>query len=121
MWLVAAWLVFSVSQAYAACCAPAGGSVHTKIRAAALPQHHGEADDCCAPAEPPCDMVLDAAPPPASAADLFAPGRIPHPEGPPAQFALRLPAAALADAPARVPIAQAPPDPIYLRLQRLLI
>lgn len=121
MWLFAAWLVFGVSQAFAACCARASGSIHSSTQVVAVPQHQGEADDCCDAAEPPCDMVLDAAPPPASTADLFVPGRIPLPGGRPVQLALRLPAAALADGPVRMPIARAPPDPIYLRLRRILI
>ena len=123
MWFVAAWLVFSTSQAFAACCTPAAGSIHTSTQVVAAPQHQDEtaADDCCDTAEQPCQMVLDGAPPAAPAAGLFVPGHIQHLAGPPVQLALRFPDVPLADGSPRVPIPQAPPDPIYLRLRRFLV
>ena len=123
MWLVAAWLVFGASQAFAACCTPVAGSMHDSTQAVAAPKHQDEAaaDDCCDTLEQSCQMVLNGAPPAAPAAGLFVPGHIQHPVRPPVQLSLRFPAAALAVGPARVPIPQAPPDPIYLRLQHFLI
>jgi hypothetical protein len=122
MWLVAAWLVFSVSQAFAACCTSFGGSIHdsTKAVAASLHQDGAATDDCCDTTGQPCPMVLDAVPA-VPAADLFVPGQTQHLVDPPVQFVLRLPLSALAEGPARIPIPHAPPDPIYLRLQRFLI
>ena len=121
MWLIAAWLVFGVSQAFAACCMPAAVPIHTSTQAVAVPQHQDEtgSDDCCDTLDQSCQMALEAAPP--GAPGLFVPGQIKNQVGPAVQLALHLPAAALADGPARVPIPRAPPDPIYLRLQRLLI
>ena len=123
MWLVAAWLVFSVSQVFAACCTPVTGSMHALTQAMAAPKHQDEAtaDDCCDTAEQPCQMALDGAPPAAPATGLFVPGQIQHLVDPPVQLALRFPDVPLVGGPARVPIPQGPPDPIYLRLQRFLI
>jgi hypothetical protein len=123
MWLIAAWLVFGVSQAFAACCTPAGDAIRGSTQAIAAPQHQDEAaqDDCCDSAEQPCPVVLDEALPVPPTAVLFVPGEIRHLGGPPVPLVLHLPAAARADAPERVPFSQAPPYPIYLRLQRFLI
>lgn len=123
MWLVAVWLVFSVSQAFAACCTHVGGSMQGSTQTMAAPLHQNEAaaDDCCDTAEQPCQMVLDEAPPTASAAGPFVPGQNQHPGSPPVQLAFRLPDVPLADGHARVPISRAPAVPIYLRLQRFLI
>lgn len=123
MWLIAAWLVFGVSQVFAACCMPAGGPIQPSTQAAAAPQHQDDAaaDDCCDSAEQTCQMVLDAVPPAPSPAGLFVASRIPHLGGPRGQHAHRPPAAALAAVAARIPILHAPLGPIYLRLQRFLI
>ena len=123
-WLVVAWLVFSVSQVFAACCTPAGGSIHDSTQSVAAQLHQDDAaqHDCCDTAEQPCPMmVLDAVPPGAPAAGQLVSGQFQHLVGPPVQLVLRLPAAALADGPARIPLPQVPPGPIYLRLQRFLI
>ena len=124
MWLIAAWAVFSVSQALAACCAPSGGLFNASTGSAMSSHMHdaGAQDDCCDTPVQPCALMLDEAPPPAPlAAGLLLQDYSPSPVGLIAQVSLSLPPSAYSDGRMLVPIAQAPPAPIYLRFQRFLI
>lgn len=122
MLLVAIWTILWVSQAYAACCNPHGGSHHpsmnpvTEMHAIVQSEHEGYND----PQEPPCPQTLDEKLPIASAQPgIVDDGRLAQPAL--LQLASPLLFQAHHTGIDRIPDSPGPPDRVYLRLQRFLI
>ena len=120
--LIALWAMLWVSQAYAACCGPHGGTHHQSMNPV-MEMHaivQSEQQGCNDPQEPCCAQMLDEKLPIASAQPgVVDDGRLAQPtllqRAPPMLFE---PHRAGND---RIPDSPGPPDRVYLRLQRFLI
>ncbi len=119
MLLIVVWTMLWVSQAYAGCCGPHGGTHHQSMNPV-MEMHaivQSEHDD---PQEPCCPQTLDEKLPIASAQPgIVDDGRLAQPtllqQAPPMLFE---PHHTGND---RMPVSPGPPDRVYLRLQRFLI
>ncbi len=132
MLFIAVWAMFTLSQAFAACCDPRGEQqpgmagppaiVHSADARADAGQGDTDAPCCDDPVTLPCPAAFDEILPPAASAAVVAD------EGDPARVPAPAPASIVTDRSARPSISRevdypslAPPDPIYLRLKRFLI
>jgi hypothetical protein len=122
MLLIVVLTMLWVSQAYAACCGPHGGTHHQSMNAViemnAIVQ--SEHEGCSDPQEPCCTQMVDEKLPIASVQlGIVDDGRLAQPallqHAPPMLFE---PPRAGND---RIPDSPGPPDRVYLRLQRFLI
>jgi len=129
IWLIAAWSVFSVSQAIAVCCVDAGGLSRTSSETLTVSHHDAAAShhDLCDTSEDslgqPCPTVIGETPPLVTMSALPLPAQTPYAYPVPSSFQLSpgYQPAAGSNGIARMVATTAPPDPIYLRLQRFLI
>lgn len=120
--LAALWTMLWVSQAYAACCGPHGGT-HPQPLNPAMEMHaivQTEHEGCIDPQAPCCTQVLDEKFPIASAQPGIVDGSRP---AQPALIVRSLPLLFELHRAGnvRMPDSPGPPDRVYLRLQRFLI
>lgn len=122
MLLIVVWTMLQVSQAYAACCGPHGGTYHRSMNP--VMQMHAivqsEHERCNDPQEPCCAQMLDEKPAiPSAQPGIADDGRLAQPA------LLRQAPLILFEAHRarndRVPDLPGQPDRVYLRLQRFLI
>ena len=132
MLLIALWAMFSLSQAYAACCAPQGGQLHGMPESVALVHSmdavgdtdHEDSDSLPGDnSQPPsCPVVFDETAVPISAqAAPVAGDDFSRVLVLPAPFVVREDAVPRRTARGGAYLSLPPPDPIYLHLQRFLI
>ena len=132
MLFIALWAMFSVSQAFAACCGPHGSQWHDMAGPSAMAhaidartydgQEAADGQPCDTPDTPSCPAAFDEVLPLVSSAVVVADGdNLARVTAPPPRSVVMEPAASRWAGQDGDYLSLAPPDPIYLRLKRFLI